>query len=205
MEITVKEAAKRLGLHPSRIRQLITEGKLPANRHGKRLLLINESDIELIKLPSLYSKSTRTLKNKDKSDSDKELLNTIQLQNLKIQNLEEELLKLKLKISSVEQIYIALQQSQILHPSQPAKLLNQEITQPLQPLISAQSINKQRLEWLKANQENYAGKYLGFDQEKLVSVASTYKEAKEHAIKAGVTNPFIVHMPDPKVVYHINW
>lgn len=69
----------------------------------------------------------------------------------------------------------------------------------------ARSINKQRLEWLKANQEKYADKYLGFDQEKLVSIASTYKEAKELAIKAGVENPFIVHMPDPKVVYHINW
>jgi len=67
------------------------------------------------------------------------------------------------------------------------------------------STSHQRLEWLKTNQKEYAGKYLAFDKKDMVSIGITYKEAKENAVQKGVSNPFVVHVPDPDVVYHVNW
>lgn len=87
-------------------------------------------------------------------------------------------------------------------PSKSLATLSEPINKPYTNSINAQT---QRLQWLKANQEKYAGKYLAFDQEKLLSVATTYKEARETAINLGVLKPFVVHVPDPNIVYHINW
>ena len=47
-QLTTKEAAERLGVIPARVRQLILEGLLPAQKFG-RDLMIKESDLELVK------------------------------------------------------------------------------------------------------------------------------------------------------------
>lgn len=197
MEITVKEAAKKLGLHPSRIRQLITEGKLPAARQGKRLLLIRESDLKLIKPTSHYSRAGK-VSNKTVDD----LVGLINKQNLKIESLEKDLLALKEKIFSLEPTSKLSQQPNLLkkkeNPPQPLSGSEENISKE-------KSISNKRLEFLKANQKLYAGKYLAFDQEKLLFVASTYKEARESAVKAGILKPFVVHVPDPEIVYFVNW
>ncbi len=47
-KITAKQAADKLNVNDSRIRQLIISGKLPAEKYGN-LWLINEQDLELVK------------------------------------------------------------------------------------------------------------------------------------------------------------
>src|SRR5690242_2056242 len=43
--ITTSEAADRLGISPARVRRLVLDGRLPAEKFG-RDLVINESDVE---------------------------------------------------------------------------------------------------------------------------------------------------------------
>ena len=45
--LTTREAAKRLGVSPGRIRQLIAEGRLPARKPGRDLEIL-ESDLPLV-------------------------------------------------------------------------------------------------------------------------------------------------------------
>lgn len=45
--LTTKEAGKRLGVNASRVRQLILEGRLPATKFG-RDLLIQERDLRKV-------------------------------------------------------------------------------------------------------------------------------------------------------------
>lgn len=46
-KLTAKQAAERLNVNDSRIRQLINSGKLPAEKYGN-LWLINEQDLNLV-------------------------------------------------------------------------------------------------------------------------------------------------------------
>lgn len=45
--ITAKQAAEKLGVNDSRVRQLIASGKLPAEKYGN-LWLIKEKDLEMV-------------------------------------------------------------------------------------------------------------------------------------------------------------
>ena len=45
--LTTEQAAKRLGVTPSRVRVLIRRGRLPAQKFGRALLII-ESDLKLV-------------------------------------------------------------------------------------------------------------------------------------------------------------
>lgn len=45
--LTTQEAAERLGISPIRVRQLITDGRLPARKFG-RDYMIDESDLQLV-------------------------------------------------------------------------------------------------------------------------------------------------------------
>ncbi len=47
-KLTAKQAAEKLGVNDSRVRQLIQSKKLPAEKYGN-LWLINETDLELVK------------------------------------------------------------------------------------------------------------------------------------------------------------
>lgn len=47
-KLTAKQAAEKLNVNDSRVRQLINSGKLPAEKYGN-LWLIDEQDLELVK------------------------------------------------------------------------------------------------------------------------------------------------------------
>ena len=47
--LTTNEAAELLGVTDRRIRQLISDGSLPAQRIGPRVLVINPKDLEKIR------------------------------------------------------------------------------------------------------------------------------------------------------------
>jgi excisionase family DNA binding protein len=47
-KLTAKQAAEKLNVNDSRIRQLINSGKLPAEKYGN-LWLIDEKDLALVK------------------------------------------------------------------------------------------------------------------------------------------------------------
>lgn len=46
--LTTRQAAKRLGISPRRVRALIASGRLPATKHGSAWA-IQEKDLELVK------------------------------------------------------------------------------------------------------------------------------------------------------------
>jgi hypothetical protein len=52
----------------------------------------------------------------------------------------------------------------------------------------------QHLAWLKAHREEYAGKYVALDGDRLVGCGSSIREAHEQARRAGVDHPFLVHV-----------
>jgi excisionase family DNA binding protein len=47
-KLTAKQAAEKLGVNDSRVRQLIKNRRLPAEKYGN-LWLIDEADLELVK------------------------------------------------------------------------------------------------------------------------------------------------------------
>lgn len=48
--------------------------------------------------------------------------------------------------------------------------------------------------WLKAHREEYAGKYVALDGERLVGCGSSIREANEQARREGIDRPFLVHV-----------
>lgn len=50
---------------------------------------------------------------------------------------------------------------------------------------------RRQLEWIKANREKFAGKYIALSADKLVGEGATRREAKEKAIENGCRNPFL--------------
>jgi hypothetical protein len=52
----------------------------------------------------------------------------------------------------------------------------------------------QQLAWLKVHREEYAGKYVALDGERLVGSGSSIREAHEQARRQGVDHPFLVHV-----------
>jgi excisionase family DNA binding protein len=57
--LTTQEAAAKLGVSDARIRQLILEGKLPAQKYGQRSILIDEDDLDKV---TIYGKAGRPSK-----------------------------------------------------------------------------------------------------------------------------------------------
>ena len=64
---------------------------------------------------------------------------------------------------------------------------------------------RKRLEWLKANREEYAGKYVALDGDRLVGHAATIREAREQAQEKGVENPFLVRLESENTVLAAGW
>lgn len=54
-----------------------------------------------------------------------------------------------------------------------------------------------RMEWLKANREEYGGQYVVLDGDKLLGVASTYPEGRRIAVAAGVPDAFVDYLSKP--------
>lgn len=51
-----------------------------------------------------------------------------------------------------------------------------------------------QLEWLKANREKYAGKYVALIGDKLVGEGATIREAHQQALKNGFHNSFLTRV-----------
>ncbi len=58
-------------------------------------------------------------------------------------------------------------------------------------IVSDDEMRQQQLEWLKANREKYAGKYVALAGNKLVGEGKTIREAHEKAKEHGFQNPFL--------------
>ena len=52
----------------------------------------------------------------------------------------------------------------------------------------------QHMEWLKANREEYAGRYVALEGDRLVGCGATIREANEQARRAGFAHAFLVHV-----------
>lgn len=50
------------------------------------------------------------------------------------------------------------------------------------------------LAWLKAHREEYAGKYVALDGDRLVGSGPNIREAHQQARQTGVDHPFLVHV-----------
>jgi len=50
---------------------------------------------------------------------------------------------------------------------------------------------KSQLEWLKANREKFAGKYIALSGTELVGESETFRGAREQALEKGFQNPFV--------------
>jgi hypothetical protein len=53
---------------------------------------------------------------------------------------------------------------------------------------------EQHMAWLKAHREEYAGKYVALDGDRLVGAGATIREAHEQARRQGVEHPFLTHI-----------
>jgi len=66
-------------------------------------------------------------------------------------------------------------------------------------------IRNKRIEWLKANREEYARQYAALDGGKLVEVGKTIREADEQAKQNGVNKPFLVRVSSKNEILSGGW
>ena len=59
---------------------------------------------------------------------------------------------------------------------------------------------EQHMAWLKANREEYSGRYVALDGDRLMGDGRTIKEAAEQAKANGCHNPFLVYVLSSDVV-----
>ena len=52
----------------------------------------------------------------------------------------------------------------------------------------------EHMAWLKAHREEYAGKYVALDGERLAGSGPSIREAQEEARRQGIDRPFLVHV-----------
>lgn len=101
-----------------------------------------------------------------------------------------------------------LEQARTLPPAE-----QQQIVEALQNNLRRQTTvanadaetRQKRLEWLKANREEYAGQYVALDGDQLVGHAATIREAHEQAKAVGVENPFLVRLESENTVLSAGW
>ena len=67
------------------------------------------------------------------------------------------------------------------------------------------AIREQRLEWLKAHREEYAGQYVALAGDVLVGYGRTIREAHDQAKEKGVENPFLVRLTSESEVLFAGW
>ncbi|MGH9967338.1 MAG: DUF5678 domain-containing protein [Pyrinomonadaceae bacterium] len=67
------------------------------------------------------------------------------------------------------------------------------------------AIREQRLEWLKAHREEYAGQYVALAGDVLVGHGRTIREAHDQAKEKGVENPFLVRLTSESEVLFAGW
>ncbi|MGH9831057.1 MAG: DUF5678 domain-containing protein [Blastocatellia bacterium] len=52
----------------------------------------------------------------------------------------------------------------------------------------------QHIGWLKAHREEYAGRYVALDGDRLVGNGATIREAHDEARRQGIEHPFLTHI-----------
>ncbi len=70
---------------------------------------------------------------------------------------------------------------------------------------TAETKRRQRVEWLKQHQAEYAGKYVALDGGHLLGVGMTYPEAAQAARSSGAERPYIDYVPVPGSVGFGGW
>lgn len=103
---------------------------------------------------------------------------------------------------SVELLDSIKEQAQSLSPQEKAQLadyLLQNTGNGNDLGLAGESGNEEetrrwRMEWLKTNREEYAGKYVALYDKKLVGVGQTIREANEQARQKGIENAFLVRV-----------
>lgn len=63
----------------------------------------------------------------------------------------------------------------------------------------------QHMAWLKAHREEYAGKYVALDGDRLVGFGASIQEARDQARRQGVDKPFIAHVSSANDVPFGGW
>jgi hypothetical protein len=81
----------------------------------------------------------------------------------------------------------------------------QEHAQPTSGDSDAENTRRERLEWLKAHREQYAGQYVALAGSVLVGHGRTIREAHEQARRNGVEKPFLVRMTSESEVLFAGW
>jgi excisionase family DNA binding protein len=69
MELTVREFAKRLGVTPGRVRQLVVEGRIKPRYLNPRMMLIDEKQLHTPALTDQRRKPKRTVQRESKKNS----------------------------------------------------------------------------------------------------------------------------------------
>jgi len=59
---------------------------------------------------------------------------------------------------------------------------------------------QKRMQWLKAHREEYGGHYVALEEDFLIAVGQSYREARESALAAGKPGAFITYLPKPDEV-----
>ena len=106
---------------------------------------------------------------------------------------------------SNEQLIALKEQISSLTPQEKlelARFLTEETGSNLSPDSSASGGTEsnaglkriQHMEWLKANREEYAGRYVALEGDRLVGCGATIREANEQARRAGFAHAFLVHV-----------
>lgn len=64
---------------------------------------------------------------------------------------------------------------------------------------------KHHIQWVKAHQMEYAGKYVALNGYCLVGEGDSYPEAYEMARKAGINKPFVTQVFAPDTTVFVGW
>ena len=67
-------------------------------------------------------------------------------------------------------------------------------SQPIADPQSAARTRAQHMAWLKAHREEYAGRYVALDGDRLVGSGATIREAHDMARRSGIEHPFLTHI-----------
>lgn len=88
----------------------------------------------------------------------------------------------------------------------------QQVLQALQTKLNRQpttdetaEVRHRRLEWLKANREQYAGQYVALSGDRLVGHAARISEARAQALANGVENPFLTRVESIETTVPAGW
>jgi hypothetical protein len=80
------------------------------------------------------------------------------------------------------------------------------LSQQLEPrlngrlLASDEDSRRKRMQWLKTHREQYGGQYVALEDDTLIGVGQSYRDAKQNATAAGKPAAFVTYLPKPDEV-----